>query len=1111
MRQSYYLIMILLCLAINQIQAQVSLTTPNGNYSQDFNTLAITGTSNVLPAGWLILETGTSATVNGQYTAGNGGGTAGDTYSFGAASVAERALGGLLSGTFTPTIGVGFTNNTGATISSIVVSYTGEQWRCGTTGRGADRLDFQYSLNATDLATGTWTDVNQLDFSSPNVTATGSMNGNDAANRTAVTFTISGLSIPAGSTFYFRWNDFNPSGADDGLSVDDFSINYTTGGGPGTTVSVASTTNAAEPATNGSFTVTLSSVSATDITVSYNFTGSTATLGADFSDPEAGDIIIPGGQLSALVSINVIDDALAEVPETITINLTGATSPYTIASATASINLTSEDINTVNFTGSYGQDFNTLAATGTSSVTPIGWAFIESGGNADLTYAASAGAANSGNTYSFGTGSDADRAFGALRSGSLTPVIGALFTNNTGATVTSLSITYTGEQWRLGTANRNDRMDFQFSPATTSLTTGTWADIDGLDFIAPNASGTVGPFDGNATGNRVTINYIINGLSIPNGAVFGIRWQDFDVTGAEDGLGIDDFTITLGCTPPTNQPTILNLTPALQSINGSFTNAVAGTTPADAYLVLVSTAPTLTELPSSGTAYAIDDVIGNANVVSLSGNTFTATGLTPSTTYYFFVFSTIAASNCYNTSAPLTGTIATTAPPACTPPTTQVSGLAAPTITGNTIDLTWTRGSGDNVLVIARKGEPVNSAIYNSLVYPAGTEIGSGNFVIYNGPAAAFSYASLSQNTTYHFSLYEYNSADLCYLSPALTGNFTTLCINPENVTALAGTVGNAQISVSWTLPAAACYDEVIVVASTSSIIGTGDTYPAPANPAYAGGEQVVYRGTGTNVVVTGLTNGTTYYFKAFTRKGSSYSNGTQITAIPFDPATGYLYLYGNLHAHSSYSDGNKDNTANTPDEDFAFARDALCMDFLGISEHNHAGAGMSYPTYAQGFAEANSLNGVAGPGGHSIVTLWGMEWGVIKNGGHVLVYGFDDDLIGWESGNYDLFVAKNDYAALWNTVNSRSGAFVTLAHPNTADYSDLAAGYNATADAVIVGAAIESGPAFSTSTTYNDFPSSLAYLSYYRTMLSKDITWLLKWTRITITSLLVRPMPTGW
>lgn len=1077
-----YLLILWLCLSLCSLGQTISLT--GGAYTQDFNTLANSGTSSTLPAGWFFVETGTNN--NGLYTANNGGSNSGDTYSYGTGTNADRAFGGLQSGSLVPTIGAGFTNNTGSTVTSLLISYTGEQWRLGTTGR-QDRIDFQYSLDATAINNGTWVNVDNLDFSSPNTTTLNALDGNAAGNRTAISFTITGLNIPDGATVYIRWSSFDASGADDGLSVDDFSI--TPGNTVTTTVSVATTANGAEPNTDGAFTVTLSSTSASDVVITYTVGGTaTPTPGAN-ADYTAlsGTVTVPAGQLTAQIPVDVLDDALAEGVETVTVTLQTATAPYTITTANASLDITSEDVGTILFNGSYSQDFSALANSGTSSTTPVGWLFSESGANANTTYAAGDGGSNAGNTYSFGTGTGTDRAFGGVRSGSLIPILGALFTNNTGATVTSLTITYTGEQWRLGTTGRNDRLDFQYSVNNNSITTGTFVHVDGLDFIAPVGSGTAGALDGNASANRVTITYTINGLNIANGANFSIRWTDFDVTGAEDGLGIDDFSITLGCTPPTNQPTALNLTPFLQSIDGNFTAALAGTEPADAYLVLMSTSSSLTELPVSGTVYAVDDVIGNAQVVSITGTSFTATGLTPSTTYYFYVFSASAATNCYNTASPLTGSIATTDPPVCTAPATQASNLNAVNITGTSMDLTWTRGSGDNILVIARPGAPVNAAIYNSLGYPQGTVIGN-NTVIYNGPAAGFTYNGLAQNTTYHFALYEYNSLpDSCYLSPALTGNFTTLCTDPVNVSGLTANAGNAQITVSWTLPGAPCMDEIIVVASTASISTPGSTFTGPANPNYTSGEQIVYRGTGANVVVTGLTNGTVYYFKVFTRKGTSYSTGVQVTGVPFDPASGYTYLFGNLHAHSSYSDGNKDNLSNTPDEDFAFARDALCMDFMGMSEHNHSGAGMNYPDYATGFAEANSMNLVPGPGGNTLVTLWGMEWGVINNGGHVLVYGFDDDLIGWEAGNYDIFVQKNDYSTLWSTINARSGAFATLAHPDNTDYGNLAAAYNATADAAIVGMAIESGPAFSVSTTYNDFPNnSFGFLSYYRTMLAR-------------------------
>ena len=211
-------------LAVTTGSGSVVLTGIGATYSQDFNSLAASGTSSLLPNGWFFDETSTNA--NTLYNSSTGSNTAGDTYSFGSLALpTDRAFGTLQSGTLIPMIGAAFTNNTGSAIGSLDIAYTGEMWRLGTINRGADRLDFQYSLNATSLTTGTWTDVDALDFSSPDVTgAVGLRDGNSSQFRTAISSTIAGLSIPAGATIWIRWQDFNASGADDGLAVDDFSI-----------------------------------------------------------------------------------------------------------------------------------------------------------------------------------------------------------------------------------------------------------------------------------------------------------------------------------------------------------------------------------------------------------------------------------------------------------------------------------------------------------------------------------------------------------------------------------------------------------------------------------------------------------------------------------------------------------------------------------------------------------------------------------------------------------------------------------------------------------------------------------------------------------------------
>ena len=204
--------------------------------------------------------------------------------------------------------------------------------------------------------------------------------------------------------------------------------------------------------------------------------------------------------------------------------------------------------------------------------------------------------------------------------------------------------------------------------------------------------------------------------------------------------------------------------------------------------------------------------------------------------------------------------------------------------------------------------------------------------------------------------------------------------------------------------------------------------------------------------------------------------------AIPSYGQT-YQYYFGNIHSHSAYSDGNQDSTTSsctTPLEDFAYAKNSLCFDFLGISDHNHAGAGMSLPNYAKGLNDAN----VANQDG-AFVAMYGMEWGVISQGGHVIVYGYNQ-LIGWETNNYNVYNGITDYKGLFQKVARTAGAFAYLAHPNTTDFDSLALKpLNLTSDSAIVGTAIRSGPAFSTDTTYTN-PSTTSYESYYKKVLSK-------------------------
>jgi uncharacterized protein len=235
--------------------------------------------------------------------------------------------------------------------------------------------------------------------------------------------------------------------------------------------------------------------------------------------------------------------------------------------AAGTISLTALDV-------AYTQDFDTLVTSGTSSTVPLGWDFSESGTNANTIYTAGTGSSTTGDTYGFGGSASPERAFGTLRSGTLASVIGAQFTNNVGSAVSSLDISFTGEQWRLGqvTAGRlPDRLEFQYSIDATSLSTGTWTDADGLDFASPVTTGAAAAaLDGNAAANRASLAASISGLSIPSSASFWIRWVDTDLApGSDDGLAVDDFSLTPAASPPPGDdaPFVSSVTPANGATN----------------------------------------------------------------------------------------------------------------------------------------------------------------------------------------------------------------------------------------------------------------------------------------------------------------------------------------------------------------------------------------------------------------------------------------------------------------------------------------------------------------------------------------------------------------
>ena len=316
----------LLCSIGAPALAQV-IPVSGGTYSQNFDTLSNTAgstTNSVLPTGWLLNETGGGARDNEQYAVDTGASNTGDSFSYGAAGSTERAFGSLRSGTLIASYGACFSNATGASLLSFDVGYTGEEWRLGTAAR-ADQLDFQYSLDATSLTTGTWVDVNALDFLTPNTATVGAKDGNAVGNRTTLAATINGVNIASGATFCLRWNDADGTSSDDGLSIDDFSLAV---GGTGMPLVAVSDVSAFEGDSGTSvmnFGFGLSApAGAGGVTIQYATADGTATAGSDYV-AATGTATIPQGATSTTVAITINGDTVAEPNETFFVNITGVT------------------------------------------------------------------------------------------------------------------------------------------------------------------------------------------------------------------------------------------------------------------------------------------------------------------------------------------------------------------------------------------------------------------------------------------------------------------------------------------------------------------------------------------------------------------------------------------------------------------------------------------------------------------------------------------------------------------------------------------------------------------------------------------------------------------
>lgn len=229
---------VLLAVSGAQAFAAISVNSTSFNYTQNFNTLANTGTSNAWANdatldGWSLFNaTGAAITA---LAAGDGSSNTGSFYSFGSTGSTERALGGTASGgtyfgspasgAVAGWIAAAFTNTSGSVLNDVTIRFDGEQWRNGGNA-SAQSMNFEYGFGSAFSSVATWTAAGSaFNWTSPVAgTTAAAVDGNGAGKVANVGGTIAQSNWGNGATLWVRWVDNNDVGNDHGLAIDNFSL-----------------------------------------------------------------------------------------------------------------------------------------------------------------------------------------------------------------------------------------------------------------------------------------------------------------------------------------------------------------------------------------------------------------------------------------------------------------------------------------------------------------------------------------------------------------------------------------------------------------------------------------------------------------------------------------------------------------------------------------------------------------------------------------------------------------------------------------------------------------------------------------------------------------------
>jgi len=210
-------------------------------------------------------------------------------------------------------------------------------------------------------------------------------------------------------------------------------------------------------------------------------------------------------------------------------------------------------------------------------------------------------------------------------------------------------------------------------------------------------------------------------------------------------------------------------------------------------------------------------------------------------------------------------------------PTTQTSNVTFSGITSTGMTVNFTAGNGSNRIVLMKASSAVdsdpldNTSYTSSATFSSGSQIGTGNYVVYNGTGSNVSVSGLSSSTTYYVSVYEFSGSgggeNYLQASPATGSQVTNAASGDYRSNAASynwGTAGSWQTynGSSWVTAGSAPSSS-----NGTILIRNGHTVSVAANVTVdqviiesggqvtvnSGNTLTINNGTGNDLIVNGI------------------------------------------------------------------------------------------------------------------------------------------------------------------------------------------------------------------------------------------------------------------